>query len=140
MPDIGGTVRTIMLADGTVSGLVGTRVYSDVLTQNATTPAITYKVVDTVTNDVLAGIADVSRARIQVDCYGVTRPAANTLADAVRLALHGHEHTATGGQYVLDITLPSGEVYLVNEPEDGTDKRRFINSQDFMVSYRTTTS
>lgn len=140
MTDIGGSIRTLTLADASISSTVGTRMYSDYLRQSATLPAITYFVVDTVTNQHLTGIASASQARIQIDCYAASRSAANSLADDVRRALQGQNHTLVGSQYILDISLPSGEHHGIDPPEDGSDIRRFITSQDFSVTYRTTTS
>lgn len=140
MTDISGSIRTLTLADASVSSTVGTRMYSDYLRQSATLPAITYFVVDTVTNQHLTGIANASQARIQIDCYAASRSAANSLADDVRRALQGQNHTLAGTQYILDISLPSGEHHGIVPPEEGSDTRQFITSQDFLVTYRTTTS
>lgn len=140
MPDISATVRTITLADATVSGLVGTRMYSDTLPQNATLPAITYFVVDTVPSETLTAIANVSKARIQIDCYAATRTDANSLGDAVRLALELYNHTVSGSQYVLAIHMVGGESHTIERSESGSDQRRFVTTQDFHVSYRQTTS
>ena len=140
MPDISATIRTKTLADASISSSVGTRMYSDVLPQNVSLPAITYQVIDTLAHQHLSGIADVAQARIQIDCYAATRSAANALADDVRLALQGQNHTATGSQCILDILMPSGEVHSIDEAESGSDIRRYVTTQDFQVSYRTTTS
>lgn len=140
MPDIASTVRTILVNDATVSALVSTRIYSDILPQGATLPAVTYTVVTAVPNETLTAISNISTARIQVDCHDDTRADANTLADGVRLALELHNHTLTGSQYVNGIHMVSGPQDLFDESAAGTDERRFISSMDFRVSYTTTTS
>lgn len=139
MPDIGGTIRTKTLATSSVSDLVSTRMYSDVLPQSVTMPAITYTVIDTTPNEHLTGIADVSRARIQIDCFATSRAGANALGDAVRLALEKYRGTV-GTQFINEINLATGERYDIDRSETGSDQRRYISSQDFFVSYRTTTS
>jgi len=141
MTDISGTIRTRALASASVTNLVGTRMYSDTLPQTATMPAITYFVVDTIPNECLGGtIANLSQARIQIDCFDDTRAGANKLADTVRLALEMNNHVTTDSQYILAITLDSGEQHTFDRPLEGSDKRRYIASQDFRVSYRQTTS
>ena len=140
MPDIAATFRSLLVANINVSNLVGTRVYSDQLVQGASMPAITYFVVDTLPNEHLTGIADVSRARIQVDCYADTRGGANDLADKVRLAMEKQHRGDNSGQFINEISLATGEVHSVDRPEAGSDKRRYITAQDFFVHYRTTTS
>lgn len=114
--------------------------HADALPQNVTMPAITYRVIDTVPNEHLGGIADVSKARIQIDCFAKTRGAANALADAVRIALELKHRGDNSGQFINDISLVSGEVHMIDRPELGADERRYITSQDFFVSYRTTTA
>ena len=140
MPDISATIRTMTLADGTVSGLVSTRMYSDTLPQNATLPAIRYAVVDATPNEHLSGIVGVSRARIQIDCYANTRAAANALADGVRLALEKQNHTLVGAQYINDIAMISGPADARDRAKAGEDEVRFISTMDFFVYYNTTTS
>jgi len=138
--DISGTIRTRTLADATVAGLVSTRMYSDALPQVVTMPAISYFVVDTIPQETLTAIASVSSARIQIDCFADTRSAANALADAVRLALEMQNHVTTGSQYILGISLDMGEKHTFDRPEEGSDKRRYVTTQDFIVRYRQTTS
>ena len=140
MPDISATIRARTINDSVVSALVGTRMYADVIPQKCTMPAISYSVVDTVANEHLTGIADVSRARIQIDAIAKTRGGANALADAIRLALQMNNRVTTSGQFVNEINLIGGEEFVFEKSESGTDERRFINSQDFYVFYRTTTS
>lgn len=140
MPDIGSTVRTILVNDATVSALVSTRVYSDSLPQQVALPAITYTVVTATPNETLTAIANVSTARIQVDCFDDTRGDANTLADGVRLALEMVNHTLTGSQFVNAIHMVSGPSDSSDIPEVGSDRRRYISMMDFRVTYRTTTS
>lgn len=141
MPDIGSTIRTILLADVTVSGLVATRIHSDFPPQGIAMPAIVYSIVDTTAYEHLAGIADVARARIDIQCAADTRTQANSLGDAVRLALEKKVRgEQSDGQFINEINLVTGETTFVVPPETGSDKRRFITQLDFFVHYRTTTS
>lgn len=138
MPDITASIRTLTLADATVSGLVATRMYSDVLPQSATMPAITYSMITETPYEHLAGIVSVSQATIQVDCFGATRSSANALADAVRLQLEKYRGVV-GTQQILEINHTSARDGY-DRAESGTDQLRFIRSLDFDIHYRTTTS
>ena len=140
MPDISATIRSITLADASVSALVGSRMYSDILPQKATMPAITYEVVDTIANEHLTGIADVAQARIQINSVAKTRSEAIALADAVRLALQKKHRGDNSGQFINEISLAQGEQTTFDPPEAGTDQRRFVTILEFDVFYRTTTS
>lgn len=140
MPDISKTIRSITLADSTVSGLVGTRMYSDALPQQATLPAIRYLVVDTMPTECLVHIAAIARARMQIDCYANTRAASVDLADAVRLALEKKHEGDNSGQFIHEISLQDGERHAVDRPLSGTDQRWYITILEFYVFYTTTTS
>lgn len=140
MPDISATIRSILAADATVSGLVSTRIRSDFISQGETMPAIAYWVVTTTPSEHLTGIADIARARIRIECYATTRSGSHTLGDAVRLALELSNRGDNSGQFINSISLTSGESDLIDRPERGTDQRRFITQMDFDVHYRTTTS
>lgn len=112
--------------------------YSDILPQNAIMPAITYTLIAEAPYEHLGGIVDLSRATIQVDCFGATRPSANALANYVRLALEKYRGTVSG-QFINEINY-TGQRDGFDRSEAGTDQRRFIRSLDFDVHYRTTTS
>jgi len=130
----------MLVADTDVSAVVSSRIHADVLPQRCVFPAIAYEIIDTTPNEHLNGIVDLSRARIQIDCYAKTRADANSLADKVRLAIEKKTAGTYSSQYIVEINLVSGEQFFVEQPKEGTDKRVFGTSQDFYVHYRTTTS
>lgn len=133
-------MRTLTLADADVSTLVSTRMYSDALPQTVTLPAIRYLVVDTLPTECLGAIAPVARARMQVDCYAVTRAASVSLADKVRLALEKQHQGDNSGQYIHEISLQEGERHAVDRPLMGSDQRWYVTILEFFVFYTTTTS
>ena len=61
-------IYSVLTSDGTVSGLVGTRVYPDIMPQGVTYPAITYQRVSTVRTAMLSGVDDFTQVRIMVEC------------------------------------------------------------------------
>ena len=68
MADIGAAIRSILVADGTVGALASKRISSDYLPQGWQLPAIVYFVIDVTPNESLTAIANMSRARMQIDC------------------------------------------------------------------------
>lgn len=140
MPDIGGTIRTLFLETTSIKDVIGTRMFSDFLPQGSTLPAIVYDVIDTLAYEHLGGIANIARARVQIDSLADSRSAANSLADAVRIAFESYSGTIDD-QYITSTSLVEGERYGVIRPEAGTDQRaQFVTILDFFVHYRTTTS
>lgn len=103
---LGSTVRTILLQDATVSGLVGTRVYPKILPQSPTLPAITYQRVSRVqVADHLTGPGSMGRPRVQVDVWASTDSAAEALGAAVKARLNGYRGTVPGEGEVHRIAL-----------------------------------
>lgn len=73
-------VRAALVANPTVAGLVGTRVYIDEAPDKAALPLIVYGVRLAEASD---GTAPMSPATIDVNCYAATDDAVKSLADAV---------------------------------------------------------
>lgn len=92
------TIRAELAANGTLTGLVGTRIYPQVLAQEATVPAIVLSVVSEVPQNTLTGTTERLRmSRVQVDCYATTYLGAHQVADAadaVLSALMRHDLSA----------------------------------------------
>lgn len=87
-------LRTFMLADATIAGLVGTRVYPNILPQSPTVPAISYQFIsgtDDVTTDGPSGLANPT---IQIDCWATTYAAMDGLFQAVRKRINGYSGLA----------------------------------------------
>jgi hypothetical protein len=88
-------VRDYVLADGTVAGLIGTRLYPDMLPQKCTYPAGVIQAIDIVRPNTLRGVASLARARIQIDVYAQptsgssSRSAADAAGTAIRQRLDG---------------------------------------------------
>ena len=114
--------------------------YSDVLPQKCTMPAIIYQVISSVANADLVNPSPLTRARIQVDCLAKTRSEANQLAQKVRIALNKKHRGDNSGQWIDEISIATGEEHEFLAAEAGTDQRRYITIQDFFVFYQTTTS
>lgn len=82
------TIRAELAANGTLTGLVGTRIYPQVLAQEATVPAIVLSVISEVPQNTLTGTTERLRmSRVQVDCYAATYLGAHQVADAVDVVL-----------------------------------------------------
>ena len=81
-----------------VAAIVGTRVYPDVLPQNAVYPSIRYQRISTPRSQyrTLDGRASYASPRFQLDCYALSRSSALDLAQAVYGLLEGFTGTANG--------------------------------------------
>lgn len=136
MSDITKTIRTRLLASVSVSGVVGARIYPDILPQKdgkVTTdlPAITLEVISGQSDSDLTGGVGLGRQRVSVTCYAHTRTATRTLSEAVRVQMLSMRGDVSG-QHVSSVTCES-RVDLVDPPADASDKWRYIHSIDFEV-------
>ncbi len=120
-----------LLADGAVSGIIGTRVYYAVLIQNATLPAVRYQRVTSRRPSTMGVDTGLVETTFQVDCWAATLDGMADLRDACRQALqrwqapagspvihdtfidderdHGREHDLEAYRGGLDIRIWHGE-------------------------------
>ena len=96
MSDIGAGINQKLLATAGVAAICGTRGYPDALPINETLPAYTYAIVSDNSEHHMGGFAALAQARIQFDCFALTRKAANELGTAIRKAIQGERGTWGG--------------------------------------------
>jgi hypothetical protein len=121
-------LRDLLLADTTVSGLAGTRIYLNKLPQDPGYPAITFAKVSGPRVHTLAGRAGRARPRLTVHCWAKTDLAVKTLANAVRVVLDGFNGPTASGRttFLIDNEF---DTY-----EDDADVHRVV--QDYRASHR----
>lgn len=83
-------VRAVLLANPTVYGLVGTRIYPLQLPLDCTFPALTYSF----PSDIYKRVA--RPARLQIDCWAEDFTECKNLKNAVETALDGYSGTVLG--------------------------------------------
>jgi len=91
---------TLLLADGTLSGLVGTRINWGVRPQaNSTLPAIVLNRITGVRDYSLDGPTNLISSTVQCDCYGQSYGSAKQAARALMGVVNGYDQTASGVQF-----------------------------------------
>lgn len=119
---VGKAIYSAITGDGTLAGLVSTRVYPDRAVQQATLPYIIYTAIDTQPTDTKDGASALDIVRVQVDTFASTYDSANTISERVRTVLD--RKTGTVG------TLSIDSMHFVNEISSPPDLEQHI----FMVS------
>lgn len=122
-------VRTYLLADATLGGLVGSRVYPLILPQSPTMPAVTVSVVSGDRHHSTDGPSGLATPRVQVDCWGSTYSSANDVFEAVRKRLDG----VTNGS--IQVAFADNELDFYDSEVD-----LFRKVLDFLVWFNETTS
>lgn len=77
-------LRTYLLADSTISNLIGTRMYPVVLPQSPTYPAVSYSTISAQRGHNMQAPDGLAAQRIQVDAWALTYAQARSLSDAIR--------------------------------------------------------
>lgn len=112
---IGDLLRDFLLADATVSGVIGTRVYPLRLPQKPTLPAVVYSRISGVRVEHLKGVSSASEPRYQIDAWAANVAGAQALGKAVRQRLDHYVGTWTGnGSPAISVGV---SVRIVNEWE-----------------------
>jgi hypothetical protein len=122
---LGDSIRSILLANSTVSGLVGTRIYPQELPLQCTLPALVYSF----PSDPFK--IHMRSARCQISCYANGYNERENLKQAVENALKFFSGLNSG--ITIEIIFPIGQYEHV---KDNTSKSIFAPI-DFKVNYYT---
>ena len=87
-------LRAALVADATVSGLLGTKIYPLAADAEATLPWVTWRRSAIRRQQTLSGPVGVPAVRLEYDIVAATYEAARTLADAIRGVLDGYNGAA----------------------------------------------
>jgi hypothetical protein len=134
--DVGKALRTKLLSYPSVSTLIGQRMYPDALVQKATMPAVVYYKISTQREHELSNITTLAHSRFQIDCFALTRDAANDISHAIRRSGICAYRGTTAGIFFCGSEVDTGDVYDNQPPTDGNQEHRYITSFDLMVHYQ----
>lgn len=85
--NIAGPISALIAANSIANGLLGGRVYANVLLQEGALPAAAISITDDTPNNTKTGPSDLDRILVQIDIYGNTYTEAAQTSDAVRAAI-----------------------------------------------------
>jgi hypothetical protein len=120
-------IRARLVADGTVNGLVSSRIYPLKLPQKPTLPAITYSRISGIRSQLLGGSSTWGFGRIEINGWATSYVQAQSIAAAVRTSLNG---------FVGKLNSRPSVIRLENERdlyEDEDEIYRVI--QDYLVNH-----
>jgi hypothetical protein len=119
--------------NSSVSSIVSSRVYPQIVPQDTVYPAIRYNQISGVREHTLPSTDNMVHSRFQIDSYGTNYIGGRNLADAVRSALSDYVGTV-GTVEIQCIHLIEEEDYFSETV--GTDQlRRYGKRQDYMIWY-----
>lgn len=130
----GEDVRTYCMTKSGITSLIGARMYATKMPQsNRTFPCVVYTQVSEVPGHTLAGAADYSQTRMQLDSYAETKIASRAVAEALRNQLQGFPTTSASsmGASTVSSCVFLGARDLYDEPRDASDVGLYRTSSDY---------
>ena len=127
-------IVTILRADATVSGLLGTRIYPWIRPQGTTFPAIVYELDGTEPEQDLDGYAGMTRAELSISCIAEQYGGAKTLAAAVLGVLNGYTGTPTNG-VAINSLVHDNDIGIIEDSQIGNSRGVAIVESSYIVWY-----
>jgi hypothetical protein len=135
--DIGAELRTYLLADGTVAGLLGDRIAPEVIDQAETRPAASYRRISGVVNNVLAGATGTEQTRIQFDVVSASDKQVLAVAWAMQTRLAGFVRGSMNTAcWIQELTIASAIRTGADPPRNGSTDWEYTASFDVWVVYK----
>jgi hypothetical protein len=126
--DMAYALRMLVTGDPAVSALIANRYYPQVFPERATLPLVVRTRISLTSLYDLAGDANVTTRRVQLDSWGRTQDEVDTLAAALRTVLSGYR----GALDAVHIT----SIFLDNELDAyQADTRLWRSIQEYLVTY-----
>lgn len=124
-------IRSVLVNDNTVSGIVSARVYPQRRPMSTSVPALIYQNVSSETNQAVATQGGIKRTRLSIECIDSTYGATKTLRNAVESALINYTGTLEG-ETIHSLRLESAvDIDETNEPAG--DFGYFRTILDFVI-------
>lgn len=138
MADVMVGVRGYLLSRTAITELVGQRIYTDIMPQNATLPAVAFSKRTTRHERTLSGFAGIAHCRLQFDCYAATRLQANYIAEAIRASGIIRVKGMTFGVDIRGARVEDGQRNEVEYSNENSDDHRYVTSLDLEIDYSET--
>jgi len=124
----------MLAAEGTISTLVGSRIFVNKAPQGAALPHIIITQMGTEENVRLDGSAGMRFVEFDIDCKADRSLESQTLGDAVRVFLDDQLEASAGSQ-TISAAILNGEQSSYEPPEDGSDTGVHNTLLDFTIQY-----
>lgn len=134
MADVGSAVRAYLLSKTAVTSLIGQRIYTDLVPQNETLPAVSYMLLPTIHEHQLSGFAGVAHTRIQFDVYADKRLDANAVCEAIRTCgIIGFRGTQS--EVFICGSDFDGPWYSLDYSNENSDDHRYVTTFEILVNH-----
>jgi hypothetical protein len=132
--DIGAVLARKLLTVDDVTQLIGTRIYPEVLPQNADLPAVCYSLMSETSEATISDPAGMAEARVQFDCMAKTAIESRQLKNRIRAAIHARQFLQDE-TYVRSVRHENTQSFFLQDIVDGG---AYVTSVDFHCIYKET--
>ena len=127
---------TLLKADTAVSAEVGAAIFADYPPQGQAEPFVVLTTPSGTSHGTVNNCQTRAySARLNVDVVCDTRAQTESTIEAIEDVLDGHSSTDSTHP-IQGVTIESGIQWEMLTPKDGSDKRVFICTQDYLIHYR----
>lgn len=135
MIDLRAVLRSILLADGTVSGMVaGARVYPGILPQQFAGASLVQNLISEDTDYRMSGASGLVSTRVQIDAWAATADAAVALANAAKDCLSGYSGLTSFGSNSPQQTVMVQAIFAEQGSDEYDDEAKLHRrSRDYVV-------
>jgi hypothetical protein len=123
-------IFTVLSAEGTITTLVGDRIYPDRADQENPLPYITYQLDSEQGLPHMTGVADKARTLIQFNVWAASSESRSAVQDALRVFLDGKIRVTFGSVFIQSIRN-TNNVDTTKDPIDGSQNFKFGVFMDF---------
>lgn len=121
-------LRTLLITDGTITGLIGERCYGVLLPQDPTLPALVLTTISDSPDYTHQNASGLEETRFQIDSWAASLSGARALAAAVKSKLSGFEGAA--GDETID------SAFLTNQQDlHDLELQAYRVTQDFEIQF-----
>lgn len=138
MADVIKSVRQYLLGKTAVTDLVGQRIYSKRLPQNATLPAVTMRINNEGLEHALDGLVGLVATRVQFECFGASAETSRAVADAIVWCGIDRLQGVSTSVNIRSVTVEDGRREFEDEDTSGGDSQRHVTSFDLKVVFART--
>ncbi len=128
-------LRSKLIAENTITALVGERIYPTVIPQGGSAPCVVLRRISTRPEHTLAGMTRLSHSRIQFDCLSDDKDEADSIAKAIQnCGIDSYQGTTLGITF-HGAEFERGDEDEVDNPTDGNEEFRYITTFDLLIHY-----
>ena len=126
-------LRTLLVAEASITALVGTRVYVETVPQGSQLPHILITQISTDEYNTLDGAGGMRSMDVDIDGKAAGSVSATAVADAVRAYIKNY--TGTAGSYTINSVLVNDESAGYEPPTDGSDVGIYYVTLDTSIQF-----